>query len=118
MEQQPQISGRRNRSHDWIDQRSLALDREIAEMLRQNPGLLEKAKCNLNRRIQQREPEVLVVMHEWRDILCNWPLEKILALLTAFDEDARRLRQSSPFCGILTPERRLAIFQEYEAART
>jgi hypothetical protein len=52
---------------------------------------------------------------EWQEILENWPLEKVLGLLTSFDEEARRLRQSSPFCGILSQEERLAIFKEYEA---
>ena len=43
---------------------------------------------------------------------------EILDLLRSDTEDARRLRQSSPFCGILSEEERLAVFREYETART
>lgn len=38
-------------------------------------------------------------------------------LLTRADENPRRLRQSSPFCGILSPEERLAILKDYESRR-
>jgi hypothetical protein len=86
-------------------------------MLQQKPELLGKAKTTLARWIQQREPDVPAVLGEWQNILETWPLEKILELLRSPEEDARRLRQSSPFCGFLTPEKRLAIFKEYEAIR-
>jgi hypothetical protein len=38
--------------------------------------------------------------------------------VTSSEEQPRRLRQSSPFCGILSPKERLAVFKEYEARRT
>jgi hypothetical protein len=44
-------------------------------------------------------------------------LERILELLASSDEHPRRLRQSSPFCGILSPEERLAILKDYESRR-
>jgi hypothetical protein len=105
----------KGRSHEWIDQRSLALDREIAGMLRSQPELLERARTTLARWIEQRQPAVPPVLLEWREILDHWPLDRILMFLESADETARRLRQSSPFCGILSPERRLAIFKEYES---
>jgi hypothetical protein len=40
---------RRNVTHEWIDQRSLALSTEIAQMIRENPELLNRAKENLAR---------------------------------------------------------------------
>jgi hypothetical protein len=106
------------RSHEWIDRRSLALEQEVAKIIRAKPELLKKAKDNLDRWIAQRQPNVPKVMLEWREILTSWPVEEILRLLTSFDEEARRLRQSSPFCGILPPERRMEIIREYEALRT
>jgi hypothetical protein len=114
---QPQLP-KRSRTHEWIDQRSLALDRAIAQKLRVQPEMLERAKTTLERWIRQREPSVPPVLFEWREILGHWPLERILDLLTSADEQPRRLRQSSPFCGILSPEERLAIFKEYESRRT
>ena len=106
---------RKPRTQEWVDQRSLAMDKLVAQKLRVQPGLLQNAKDNLNRWIQQQQPEVPRILIEWQEILENWPLEKVLGLLTSFDEEARRLRQSSPFYGILSQEERLAIFKEYEA---
>jgi hypothetical protein len=105
------------RSHEWIDERSLALDRLIEEKLRAQPVLLERARATLERWIAQRQPTVPAALLEWREVLIQWPFESILGLLTGTDERARRLRQSSPFCGILTPEERLAILKEYETRR-
>jgi hypothetical protein len=112
--EQPRQSGR---SHEWIDQRSLALHEEVAQMLQQKPELLGKAKTTLARWIEQRPTDVPAVLVEWQNILETWPIEKTLELLRSPDEDARRLRQSSPFCGFLTPEKRLEILKEYEALR-
>jgi hypothetical protein len=106
------------RTHEWIDQRSLALDRAIVEKLRAQPALLERARATLSRWLEQRQPTVPSVLHEWHEILANWPLDRILELLTRGDETARRLRQSSPFCGILSPEERWAILKAYESRRT
>lgn len=105
------------RSHQWIDGRSLALHEEVARLLEEQPELLAKAKSNLARWIQQRLPDVPAVMQEWQSILDTWPIEQILALLRSPDENARRLRQSSPFCGFLSPEKRKEIFKMYEAQR-
>jgi hypothetical protein len=105
------------RSHEWIDQRSLALDRAVAEKLRAEPALVDRARETLGRWLEQRRAAVPPVLLEWREILAHWPLARILDLLTSADEDPRRLRQSSPFCGILSPEERLAILKDYESRR-
>ena len=105
------------RTHEWIDQRSLALDRAVAEKLRAEPALLDRARKTLERWLQRREPAIPPVFCEWREILADWPVGQILELLTSGDENARRLRQSSPFCGILSPAERLAILREYESRR-
>lgn len=105
------------RSHEWIDRRSLALDRAIAQKLIQKPELLQRAKETLQRWIQQRRPNVPKVMFEWQEIL-DWPFEEILKFLASSEPEPTRLRQSSPFCGILTQEERTAIFQEYDSLRT
>jgi hypothetical protein len=108
---------KRTRTHEWIDQRSLALDRAIARKLGAQPALLRRAKTTLERWIEERQPCVPTVLLEWREILDHWPPERILGLLTSAEERPTRLRQSSPFCGILSPQERLAIFKEYESSR-
>jgi len=105
------------RSHEWIDERSLALDRQVAAKLQADPSLLGRARNTLERWLAQRPGAMPPVLREWQEILSSWPLERILQLLVSADENTRRLRQSSPFCGILSPEERLAIFKEYESRR-
>ncbi len=105
------------RSHDWIDARSLALDMRIADQLAAQPSLLDRARATLRRWIAQRGPDVPAVLREWDHILNHSSPAALLELLRRDDPRARRLRQSSPFCGILTPAERLAIFKEYETRR-
>lgn len=102
------------RSHEWIDQRSLALSTEIAQMIQENPELLSRAKENLARWIKDQGVPVSRALLEWQTILNTSTFDDVLALLTRWDEEARRLRQSSPFCGILSEERRMQIFEEFE----
>src|SRR6266567_4493253 len=104
------------RSHEWIDQRSLALDRLVADKLAVQPELLDRAVQTLERWIAQRQALPPVVLLEWRQLLRERSLSEILALLRSDSQEARRLRQSSPFCGLLTTDERLALFRDYEAA--
>ncbi|MBI4657931.1 MAG: hypothetical protein HY735_03620 [Verrucomicrobia bacterium] len=100
------------RSHEWIDQRSLALHDAVAKKLAEHPELLEVARRNLRRWLaQNRQPALL----EWQHLLDTLPFNDLLALLRSTDERARRLRQSSPFAGVLTPQERLAILERYES---
>jgi hypothetical protein len=45
------------------------------------------------------------------------PLADVIALLRSSSEEAARLRQSSPFAGLLTTEERRAIMGAYESRR-
>lgn len=100
------------KDHRLIDERSLAFDRLIAEKLRRDPTLVEKARSNISRWLQTTEPRSAADLLVWQRLL-DRPLPELLALLESADEYATRLRQSSPFCGILTPAERLAIIREY-----
>ena len=96
--------------HKRIEERSLALHREIASRLNNNPDLLAIAKGNLDRWIKKNAE--LSVLREWQEIL-KGPLSRLLDMLVSGDEKSRRLRQSSPFCGILTPQERWKIYESY-----
>ncbi len=102
------------RSHQWIDQRSLALHRAVAAKLEAQPQLLEVARDNLRR---WRTTNSAAVLREWWLVLDATPFPALLALLRSPDEDAARLRQSSPFAGLLTPDERQSILSEYESRR-
>lgn len=100
-------------THQSIDERSLAMDRLIAAKVRQDPLLVNKAREILLRWMASADPSVLSVFKEWKTIL-EQPLEEILVTLQGEDERSTRLRQSSPFCGILSREERTRILLEYE----
>lgn len=104
----------RMKDHRLIDERSLAFDRRIAAKLREDATLVDKARANLNRWLVTCAPGVRPDLLEWRRLL-DGPFPVLLALLEGTSENATRLRQSSPFCGILTPGERTGILREFQA---
>jgi predicted transcriptional regulator len=95
--------------HERLDERSLALHTLVARKLLADPALITHARATLARwRAQTPEP-VASYFLEWERILDGAPAE-IASFLTSTTEAATRLRQSSPFTGILTPEERSLVF--------
>jgi hypothetical protein len=105
--------------HEIVDDRSLEMDRVIAEKIRANPKLLQIALANIDRWLADPDysESSRQAALEWKSIIENSTAGALLTLLESNSEEARRLRQSSPFCGILTPDERQAIFRKYEALR-
>ena len=96
--------------HMRIEERSLAIHRVIAQRLHENPALIQSAKSNLARWIK-RDGEI-PAWREWNDILGK-PLAQIIDFILSPSEKSRQLRQSSPFCGILTPRERWKIYESF-----
>jgi hypothetical protein len=88
--------------HIRLDERSLALHRLIAEKVRADPALLDKARENLRRWQGTTGGPSLA---EWRQILSG-PVDQVAQFLVERSQKATRLRQSSPFPGILTEDER------------
>jgi hypothetical protein len=99
--------------HRRLDERSLAMHRLIAAKVEANPALLEKARDNL-RRWRESEGSPKLALTEWEQIL-RGPVSQITQFLTEQSERATRLRQSSPFAGILNEAERKAIYEPYSA---
>jgi hypothetical protein len=97
--------------HARIDERSLALHRRVAEKILAEPALLDRARTNVHR-WQAASGAASLALAEWEGIL-DMPLEAVAAFLTERSERADRLRQSSPFTGILTEAERRAIYESY-----
>lgn len=97
-------------THDLQDAASLALARQVAARLRSSPKPLKVARDNLARWSRQNAdtPSLLRCYTEWQAIL-DRPLDEICDLLCAETEEARRLRQNSPFAGVLPPAEVWAI---------
>lgn len=105
-------------SHAFLDERSLAMHTEIAQIIRGEPGILEKAKATLARWIQQKGDDAPAALLEWQLIFNSHTDEEILEIIERDDQESRRLRQSNPFAAILPEKRRLEILREYEARRS
>jgi hypothetical protein len=54
-------------------------------------------------------------MQEWLDLLDSSSVEQLPELLVDEGENGRRLRQSTPFAGILTKEERRRILEKHES---
>lgn len=100
--------------HQLIEYRSLLLHRAIADKIRVSPGLMRIAYENIARWKGNNDfPQPY--LDEWLAIL-DRGLEATLAFMCEDSEQARRLRQSSPFPGILTNHERWSILRETRAA--
>jgi hypothetical protein len=99
-------------SHRLLEARSLAMHALIAAKIERDPALLATARRNLERWTQSsHEPRRL---SEWREILRRpWP--EIASLITEQSEEAIRLRQSSPFAGVLSAEERRRVYEAFRA---
>lgn len=84
------------------------MHRLIAEKIRNDPALVQRAIANLERWRSPLENPPWV--QEWLEIV-EGPLDRLLEFLVERSEKAVRLRQSSPFAGILTDEERKAILR-------
>jgi hypothetical protein len=104
-------------SHELIDEISLELGRRTAARLRQQPGLLQLAHDNLTRWSHQNSaaPALLRCYAEWQEIL-RLPLEEICATLTSESEAGQRLRQNSPFAGVLNAREVWEVKQHFRHA--
>ncbi|MEZ5386398.1 MAG: hypothetical protein R3F13_12865 [Prosthecobacter sp.] len=90
-------------SQEFIDALSLARHREIARLLDMESGILEKARANAERWLASgnyEEGEAASV-REWLSLLDKNRMDQLLEALTSTSENATRMRQSSPFTGIL-----------------
>jgi hypothetical protein len=100
--------------HRIIEARSLAMHCLIARKISADPSLLDIARRNLATWSARYGEGVPAALEEWRAILDRpWP--EIAALITDPGESAARIRQSSPFAGVLAPAERRRV---YDAFRT
>ncbi|MBY0262277.1 MAG: hypothetical protein K2Q20_08020 [Phycisphaerales bacterium] len=90
--------------HELQDATSLALARAITGRLRADASLLRVGLDNIERWSARTAdaPGLLRRYPEWRAIIGRG-LDEVLRNLEREDDEGQRLRQSSPFTGILTP---------------
>ena len=107
-------------THETLDQIKPAQHKLIAKKLQENPeAILALARRNLRRYIGRRPAPATSLWREWRTILEQNSINRIVAVMTSKTQKATELRQASPFAGALTQEEIARTIQrEKERART
>lgn len=93
--------------HDTAARRSLEYHRRVADRL--DPAVVARARTRVETWIT-KGPVHLVHAERWQSVLAL-PAGEIRNLLTADDELARDLRQTTPFAGVLSPAERWEIIR-------
>ena len=114
----PSLSGKGqptvDSDHYLHDLRSLAMHALIAAKVERDRTLLAIPQRNLSRWRKRFAAQPARWWQEWTQLLrCPWP--DIAATLTDRSESATRLRQSSPFVGILTATERRKFHDAFRA---
>jgi hypothetical protein len=102
------------RTHDEIDQRSLALHRLVAKRVMRDPALFEKARMTLVRWRQTVCIASQPYLEEWESLM-NQGIEACLSVAVEDSQRAAALRQSSPFSGVLTNRERFAFLKQWRS---
>jgi len=101
-------------AHRLAEERSLALHRAVADKLASEPETLELARARVRRWLESAE----VSPHwarAWNEVLSR-SLPEIRAFLVDENEEARSLRQVTPFAGVIDPRTRWRIWREVREA--
>src|SRR5437016_5926481 len=90
--------------HAEIDRANLAIDQAIAAKIRNNPSIIDIAKDNLERWRQRQGGQLSPSHQEWERILRFLNPVELADFICSQTPKADRLRQSSPFPGVLSQE--------------
>lgn len=82
------------RRPDPIEQRNDELHRRVAELIRRDPSVVDRARKTLQRWIDE---EPLPAWMEWESALRMLDADELAAFLESPTPRARRMRSSSPF---------------------
>jgi hypothetical protein len=101
--------------HERAEAASLEMHREVAERLRRDPSILERARERVRGWLGDGS-----VAHPWAEAwsaVLSLPAEQVAAVLTDTGQRARDLRQTSPFAGALDARTRWAILRRVREGR-
>jgi len=95
--------------HRLAEERSLALHRAVLARLEGDPSVLEQARANV--RSMLAEGRSAYYARAWEELLAG-PASRLREVLVADTEDARALRQATPFAGVVGPRERWEIWRQ------
>jgi hypothetical protein len=95
--------------HRIAERRSLAYHQLVAERIRRDPRLIEQALARVARWLAEgRAPHYA---RAWQSVLSG-SIEDVCRVVEADTEEARALRQATPFAGVIDPRERWKIWRE------
>lgn len=89
----------------------------MAQVLRREPeAVILRARQNIARWIESDvfDKGERPALFEWDKILVESSIEELIAIITEDSDEGQRLRQSTPFTGILPKQQRTAILADCE----
>ena len=95
--------------HGMAELRSKALHVEVGKKLLRQPELVRTAQERLQT-MRHKLPYAESYLEQWAGLLSG-PLEGVLRVLGADDEDSRALRHTSPFAGLLSEQERMTVLR-------
>lgn len=109
-----------SKMHARREKQSLEMHRRIAVRLKSDPEVvLGKAFANLDSWSRQHAGGASeAVLSEWRTLLETSSVSEIAEFMISEVEGAVRMRQSSPFAGVLTPREVWEIKKHHATAPT
>jgi hypothetical protein len=99
--------------HRLAEERSIEMHAAIARRLRSTPSILERARARVER--WRRSGEVHSTYADAWAAFLSKPVDVLCAWLVDPSEEARAMRQCSPFAGALDAQTRWAIWREVRA---
>jgi hypothetical protein len=96
-------------THAELEDRSRLLAKQIAEMIRTDPGIVDRAREHLARQLESPATASDRTTREWERILRTMSLPRLRRFLVDPGERATRLRQSMPFLAVLFDDERRAL---------
>jgi hypothetical protein len=103
-------------SHQFLDRLNLMYHLEIAKRLLAEPGpVLNRARSNIERWKPAHAGTFSAhALEEWRILLDTKSVPELVAIITEDSDEGQRLRQSTPFTGILSEEEREELWRRCE----
>lgn len=98
--------------HAHLDARSLALHQRVAQLLREEPALFDRAQATLSHWLDTVDPATRPYLLEWQAAM-EHGMERALALAVEDSPRAAALRQASPFAGLLPHEERFELLRAW-----
>lgn len=96
------------------EQRSLKLAKAIADLIKNDPSLIQRTYLYTNRLLHEDQGMANRDIAEWRQLLEKYSIDRIRDLLVSTSSRSIRLRRSLPFLAVLTHHERDIILAKME----